>query len=269
MKIALYSRAEKPKIESVCSIFRSLGVEYVVNPERIDGQQFDFAASLGGDGTFLDAVRYIGASECADNLPIIGINSGRLGFLATINVEECETAFKALLSGDYKTEERSMIEVKGIDGATSDIALNEVTIQRQGVSMIEVEIKIDEVRVASYWADGVIVSTPTGSTAYSMSVGGAILAPGARCFIISPVGAHNLSLRPLVVPDTAKIEITTHSRDERGAVATIDNSQYNSTEGQTINLTRSCKTLKIININDTNFYNTLRQKLYWGIDIRK
>lgn len=269
MKIALYSRAETSKINSVCQMLDSLSIDYVVNPAKIDGEGFDMAASLGGDGTFLKSVRHIAASGCDEILPLIGINSGRLGFLATINLDQCLQAFNSLLKGHYTIEERTMIELQGIECTTSNIALNEVTIQRKNVGMIEIEIKIDGAKVASYWADGVIVSTPTGSTAYSMSVGGAILAPGARCFIISPVAAHNLSLRPLVVPDSAKIEITTRSRNGAGAIATIDNSQYTMAEGETIALSRSCKTLKIININNTNFYNTLREKLYWGIDIRK
>lgn len=272
MKFAIYTREENSKIEVICSVLRLLFIEYEINPKSVSRDEFDFAVTLGGDGTFLDAVRQMSAGSCCDGkdyIPLLGINSGRLGFLATISVEECAVAFEALREGRYTIDERTMLQILGLEQSEGgNFALNEFAIQKRGVSMIETQIKIDGAEVATYWCDGVIVSTPTGSTAYSMSVGGSILTPQSPCFIISPIATHNLSIRPLVVHDTAKVELIVRSRFDEGAIATIDNSRYEVENEQHFTLSKSCNRLEIINIGDTNFYNTLRKKLHWAVDLR-
>ncbi len=271
MKVAIFTRTDSSKIENLITQLKHYPIDYQINPQIDQLGRFDIAVTLGGDGTFLDAVRQMGL--CCDlssqsYLPLLGINIGRLGFLATISMEECRDAFDALLSNKYTIEERTMLKINGIEPVQARYAINEFTVQKHGVSMIETQITIDGVEVATYWADGVIISTPTGSTAYSMSVGGSILTPQSPCFIISPVAPHNLSLRPLVVHDTATIELRVRSRFDEGITVTVDNSSYSALNEQNFTIQKSDNKLKIINIGNTNFYNTLRQKLHWGVDLR-
>lgn len=274
MKLAIFSHQDSTKIDYLCSLLSSLDVDYELNPSLDDFVNFDLGVTLGGDGTFLDAVRQMGSARKSDKnssnyLPLIGVNAGRLGFLATVSLEECKEAFEAVLKGDYSYDCRSMLKIEGIEGGVNQFALNEFTIQKRDVSMVEIQIKIDDVEVATFWADGVIVSTPTGSTAYSMSVGGSILAPQSSCLVISPIAPHNLSLRPLVVQDSGVIELVVRSRYDKGALVTMDNSQCEVEDGTKIVLTKSDNKLQIIKIGDSNFYRTLRNKLHWGVDLRK
>ena len=182
MKIALYSRPENPSLPIITDELRRRGLDFTFNPESPAGH--DLALSFGGDGTFLSTVRKMGESH----IPILGINSGRLGFMAAVALEDISAAMDELRDGRYTIEERTLLQ---IEGGVQGLAVNEFTIQKNGTAMVSVEIGIDGENVATYWADGVIVSTSTGSTAYSMSVGGAILAPGCRCLILSPIAPHN------------------------------------------------------------------------------
>ena len=170
----------------------------------------DFMISIGGDGTFLEAITFLKNF----NIPIVGLNSGRLGFLANISKEEINLAFDAIFNNQYDFEYRSIIKVetgkKLFNGL--NYALNEVAIQKMNTDMITIDVFLNNEYVNSYWTDGLIVSTPTGSTAYSLSVGGPIAIPGSENFIIAPIASHNLTVRPLVVPDNNKISIKVNCR---------------------------------------------------------
>lgn len=259
MKIALYARAENPNLSTVVREIDRRGFAYALNPESSAG--YDLALSFGGDGTFLSAVRKMGACQ----IPILGINSGRLGFMAAVAADEIGPAMDKLHEGRYSVEERTLLAVEG--GATGR-AVNEFTIQKEGMSMISVEIGIDGGNVATYWADGVIVSTSTGSTAYSMSVGGAIVAPGCRCWILSPIAPHNLNIRPLVVPDTSVVTLRVTTRNGGEAIATIDNREQRVANGTGFTLSRAKQVLRVIRPEGNSFYRTLRDKLLWGVDAR-
>ncbi len=268
MKVAIFTYPNNPKIGELTDTISSHSMDYVINPESIDCG-YDAVITLGGDGTLLDSVRQISAGCSIDGCPpLLGINSGRLGFLATVNLNEISEAIIALQSGNYTLEERTMIEVKSHCVDNHWEALNEFTAQRSGVAMIEIDIVIDGIEVSSYWADGVILSTPTGSTAYSMSVGGAIITPNSPCFILSPVAPHNLSLRPLVISDSSTVEITVRSRFEDGVIITVDNTRYEAHNDQKFTISKSPNKLRLINLKQRSFYDTLRKKLNWGVDIR-
>lgn len=259
MKIALYARVENPDLAIAIRELESRGMVYALNPDEASG--YDLALSFGGDGTFLSAVRKMGASP----IPILGINSGRLGFMAAVASDEIGQAMDKLREGRYAVEERTLLEVAG---GVSGLAVNEFTIQKSGTSMISVEIAIDGEPVATYWADGAIVSTSTGSTAYSMSVGGAIVAPGCRCWIVSPIAPHNLNIRPLVIPDTSRLTLRVATRGGGEAIATIDNRERPVADGATFTLSRAARVLRVIRPAGHSFYKTLREKLLWGVDAR-
>lgn len=264
MRIALYTRSENPTVGQLTSLLDEMNVDYAINPTSTSGS--DFAISYGGDGTFLSSVRKMGH----DFIPVMGINSGRLEFLATVSKDRAEDAIRQLIAGNFDIDRRSMIKIDCRE-LPSDIprrALNEFTIQKSGTAMIRITVTIDHQQVGSYWADGIIVSTPTGSTAYSMSVGGAILTPGCRAFIISPIAPHNLNIRPLVIADCSKIELTVESRLECEAIATVDNREYGVMSGTQFELHRSKYDLEIVKLKEANFYKTLREKLLWGVDPR-
>lgn len=259
MKIALYSRADHSGLPRLTSELSQRGFCYRLNPGRSEG--YDVALSFGGDGTFLGAVRQMGAQP----LPILGINSGRLGFMAAVGQDEIGEALDQLCSGSYTVEERTLLQVcGGVEG----LAVNEFAVQKEGTSMISVEIGIDGEPVATYWADGVIVSTSTGSTAYSMSVGGAILAPGCRSLILSPIAPHNLNIRPLVIPDTSRVRLRVATRSGGHAIATVDNRESSVADGTSFELTRAAQPLRVIRPAGHSFYKTLRNKLLWGVDAR-
>ena len=261
MTAALYIRPDSPHLEQVQAAFAAAGVAVHTNPASTEG--CTHAVSVGGDGMFLSAVRRMGDTR---RLPLLGVNAGRLGFLATVGLEQLGGALRRLQSGDYKVEERQMLRLVGErDHCT---ALNEFTIQKKGVGMVELELRVDGVLAASYWADGIIVSTPTGSTAYSMSVGGAILTCGARSWIVSPIAPHNLSIRSLVVSDDVRIELTARSRRGGPVAFTLDNRQYEAPSDTTFALVRSAEGQPVVDLGNTHFYDTLRQKLGWGVDVR-
>ncbi|MEF9949610.1 MAG: NAD(+)/NADH kinase [Mucinivorans sp.] len=265
MKIALYVRADNVHQKSFEALLQGRGVDYAVNPNDTTG--CSHAISLGGDGTFLSAVRTMGSSR---RLPLMGVNTGRLGFLATVSLDDAQKALECLARGTYRTEQRAMIQVSGIDCCSGQkpTALNEFTIQKFGTSMIHIQMVVDGVVAASYWADGVIVSTPTGSTAYSMSVAGPILVPGCRCFVVSPIAPHNLSIRPLVVSDGVEIILTLTSRMGAESICTLDNREYRAVSGSSYTITKSDEYQEVISLANSNFYDTLREKLLLGIDLR-
>ncbi|MFV0541712.1 MAG: NAD kinase [Aestuariibaculum sp.] len=235
--------------------------------ETLDAS-FEFLVSVGGDGTILRAV------ELVKNLgiPIIGVNTGRLGFLATIQVSVIENAIQDILDGHYRISERSLLAVetlpKNKDIETLNFALNEIAVSRKNTtSMITVDTHLDGEFLTSYWSDGLIVSTPTGSTGYSLSCGGPVITPGANSFVLTPIAPHNLSARPLIIPDSTEIHLRVHGREDNhllsldSRIATLDN-------GTLIKIKKADFKIKMIDLLNESFLVTLRKKLLWGEDKR-
>ncbi|MDR1983691.1 MAG: NAD kinase [Prevotellaceae bacterium] len=225
---------------------------------------FSFFVSLGGDGTFLEATRFVRKN----NIPIIGVNTGSLGFLANVSVDEFQTVLGEILNGKYETEHRTLIHVEAQGKKNiSACALNEITLQRTMPALISTTVEINGERLSQYWSDGLIIATPTGSTAYSMSVGGPIIVPTASNFVISPIAPHNLAIRPFVISDDIEIKIKLQTRGEK-AMLTVDNQMFEVESGMEFTLKKSKYEISIIKPNSVNFYKTLRNKLMWGYDIR-
>lgn len=218
----------------------------------------ELVISYGGDGTFLQCVRMLRGRD----IPVMGINSGRLGFLANVPRVAVKDVIKNICSKNYIVEERSVIVAEGLG-----FALNEFSIQKEGVNMINICLSIDGEDVVEYKADGLLISTPTGSTAYSMSVGGPIVAPSCDCIVIIPIAPHNLTMRPLVVEGSAVIEVCAESR-MNNLVVTLDNTCFPAENGQTFRLHREKNRIKIAQMPDNSFYKTIRNKLMWGLDGR-
>lgn len=227
----------------------------------------DMAISIGGDGTFLRTARWVGDKE----IPILGINTGHLGYLADITVDEMIGAVDDLKNGLYKIETRSLIEVTSTRKEAIidwNYALNEVAILKQDTSsMISVATKVNDVDLATYLGDGLIISTPTGSTGYNLSVGGPIVEPTAPNWIISPIAAHSLTMRPLVVGDSHELTITTTSRATNYRVS-LDGRSVTLPVGSTIKLRKAPFVTKVVQRTKHNFGETLRNKLLWGVDKR-
>jgi len=226
----------------------------------------DFALSMGGDGTLLKTASRVGARQT----PIIGVNMGRLGFLADVSPADIEKSIDAIYREDYSVEDRALIRVETngepIDGCPC--ALNDVAIlKRDSASMISVRTRINGEYLTTYQADGLVISTPTGSTAYSMSNGGPIIVPRTGVMLLTPVAPHSLSVRPIVIPDNALIELTVSSRSHTFLVA-IDGRSGNMPEGTTLRLMRAPYVAKIVKRSGTRYFSTLREKLMWGADVR-
>ncbi len=228
--------------------------------------QADFAISMGGDGTLLKT-----ASRVRDKqIPILGVNMGRLGFLADVSADMIEDTIDALYRNDYSVEDRALIHVETngepIDGY--ECALNDVSIlKRDSASMISIRASINGDYLTTYQADGLIISTPTGSTAYSLSNGGPIIVPRTGVMLMTAVAPHSLNIRPIVLPDTAQIELTVTSRSHTFLVA-IDGRSGKLPEGTTLRLTRAPYTMKVVKRSGTRYFSTLREKMMWGADIR-
>ena len=228
--------------------------------------QADFVISMGGDGTFLKA-----ASRVREKMiPILGVNMGRLGFLADVSPSEIEQCVKALYADDFAIENRALIKVE-TDGEPLEgypCALNDVAIlKRDTASMISVRANINGEYLTTYQADGLIVATPTGSTAYSLSNGGPIVAPQSGIICLTPVAPHSLNVRPIVIPDTAEITLSVESRSHNFLVA-IDGRSEKCLEGTTLTIRRAAHNIKIMRLFGRNYYSTLREKMMWGKDNR-
>jgi len=224
-----------------------------------------FMFSLGGDGTFLETVALVQDS----GIPVVGINTGRLGFLSYISQESLSESLDSLFSGHYEIEERMLLKVESTVGLMegTDVALNEVRIYKRDASLIKVHVRINDEFLSTYWADGLILSTPTGSTAYNLSVGGPIVVPESQNFILSPIAPHNLTVRPLVLPDSVEIHMSVDTREDSYMLA-IDSHAMEMPADSSIVLRRADYTLKMIRIENNSFYLTLRNKLMWGADKR-
>lgn len=228
--------------------------------------QVDVVLSVGGDGTFLRTATRIGKL----GIPILGINTGRLGFLADVSSYEIEDTLDELFKNYYKIEERTLLKVESQDHAISGYhyALNEVAIlKRDSSSMITIRTFLNDDYLTDYQADGLVIATPTGSTAYSMSVNGPIILPQANTFVLSPVAPHSLNVRPLVIPDTYKITMDVESRSDHFLVA-LDGRSTVIRAGIEIKVSKAPFTTKVIKRYNHTFYMTLREKLMWGADNR-
>ena len=225
----------------------------------------DFALSVGGDGTFLTTAMQV----AEQNIPILGINCGHLGFLADVQTEDADQIMQKLLAGDYTIEERSMLEVSTSGDAAKRIvnpfALNEVAILKQELaSMISVETCLNGEPLHNYYGDGLIISTPTGSTAYNLSAGGPIAVPQSRVLLLSPVASHSLNVRPLVIPEDWKLDLRVHSRTGAYLIS-IDGRSQRLTEEITLHVEKSAHTVRLVQISGHSFINSLKTKLSWGI----
>lgn len=227
----------------------------------------DIAISMGGDGTFLNVAEKIRDRR----IPILGINTGHLGFLAEVTTADIEEALRKVMRGEYDVRERSLIEVEDPDGALTvyPFALNEVALlKHDNSSLIEVETHVDGALLACYMADGLIVCTPTGSTAYSLSVGGPVLEPQSETLCLSPIAPHSLTVRPVVLHDDVTIRLTVTSRSRRFLLS-VDGRSETLPSDRTLTLRKARYTLPVINIPPHDFFATLREKMMWGKDNRR
>lgn len=237
-----------------------------LQPLPQDLTSMDCMVSLGGDGTLLEAVKYVGAAE----VPVLGINTGRMGFLATVIPEEALDALARLEQGDYNPDPRTLLQVttRGTTALVPNFALNEVAVLKQdSAAMITVHVCINGHLRTTYWADGLMVATPTGSTGYSLSVGGPIMLPSAHSLVITPVSPHNLSVRPLVVPDSAVISLRVASRNQK-FLATLDGRASPISTDIELVVSQAPFRAQLVNLGTHNLFDVLRQKLHWGLDVR-
>ena len=231
-----------------------------------DDFDVDFVISMGGDGTFLKAASRVGAK----GYPIMGINMGRLGFLADVGPSEIEQSLTALYQDDYRVEEHTAIMVEPEGGSLEGCpyALNDIAVlKRDNASMISIRTSIDGEHLVTYQADGLIVSTPTGSTAYSLSNGGPIIAPNSGVLCLSPVAPHSLNIRPIVVPDDVSVKVRVESRNHNFLVA-IDGRSEKCSENTVLFIRKAPYKVRIIKRHSHKYYHTLREKMMWGADTR-
>ncbi len=291
MKIAIYSRGiENNQIKDIHQLFEELiknGAEPVffqdffnqfysaVNLENnystfnsfedLD-ESIDCMISLGGDGTLLDTVTLVRNSD----IPILGINYGRLGFLANIGKEEIASAIDAIINRKYVLDKRSLLHLEAnvpLFGETP-YALNDFSIHKKDISpMIKIHTYLNGEFLNTYWADGLIVSTPTGSTGYSLSCGGPVVFPDSSSFVITPIAPHNLNIRPIIVPDNTIISFELEGRSD-GFVCTLDSRREIITKEIQLAVKKESFDIKLIRMNENNFLQTLREKLSWGLDKR-
>ncbi len=291
MKIAIYGRTFNidfiKYIQQVFDILKDEGAEvfiykpflrFIDNFQQVDHDKcmvfesegdldsdISFIVSIGGDGTFLETIPY----ALNFKVPVIGLNSGRLGFLANISKEEIHSAFEAIFSKNYQIEYRTLLKLLAPDICVKELkyALNEVTVQKKGSSMITIDTYLNEEYLNTYFTDGLIVSTPTGSTAYSISVGGPIVMPGTNNLIIAPIASHNLTVRPIIIHDNLLITLRATSRQKQIQV-TADNKIIEINQPVEIKIGTADFKLQMLKLPNNSFYATIRNKLMWGADKR-
>ena len=229
---------------------------------------FDMFVSFGGDGTILRATTFVKDL----GIPIVGVNTGRLGFLSTFKKEDVRKVVQEFLKGDYTIVERSLVQIHAdaldVEFGELNFALNEITVSRKDTtSMITVETYLNNEYLTSYWADGLIISTPTGSTGYSLSCGGPVMVPTAKSLVLTPIAPHNLNARPLVISDDTEIRLRVSGREENHLVS-LDSRIASLENGHEITITKAPFTIRMIEYNSESFLKTLRNKLLWGEDRR-
>ena len=258
---------EKDFYESVLKISNIDIESFRCDTFKILDNSFDLLISIGGDGTILRAITYVKDL----NIPIVGINTGRLGFLATIPMNTVEKALDEIFEGNYRISKRSLLAITVGEGeAVFDLnfALNEITVSRKNTtSMISVETWLDDEYLTSYWADGLIVSTPTGSTGYSLSCGGPVIMPESDSFVLTPIAPHNLNARPLVISSNKIIKLKVSGREDEHLVS-LDSRIKTLPNNTTITIQKAPFNMHMIELKDERFIETLRKKLLWGADQR-
>lgn len=290
MKIAIYGRVFTEKyderIQQLFDILKSKNAELVVfekffqflkkrinipdyptfEAHNLNSSNADVMLSIGGDGTLLDTLVFVRDS----GIPIIGVNTGRLGFLSTISLLEIEQAIDALTNNEYTLDKRNLLrlETKNQLFGDQNFALNELTVHKKdSSSMIAIHAYLNGEYLNTYWADGLIVSTPTGSTAYSLSCGGPIIIPGSENFIITPIAPHNLNVRPIVMPSSNTITLKLEGRSKQYLVA-LDSRTETIDSSVELAIKKESFQVNLIRLNHHNFLSTLRNKLMWGLDLR-
>lgn len=293
MKIGIYGQSYKKEasiyIDELLNVLHNNNVEVCIESKFYDliklqnkpkttyktfskysdlDKSYNMLLTIGGDGTFLRAITYIRNS----NIPVLGINIGRLGFLANIKKENITQAINAIINKEYTIKERSLLKVSTNpemeDLKELNIALNEITIVRKDTTaMLTLETFLDNEYLTTYWADGLIFSTPTGSTGYSLSCGGPVITPSSKNLVITPIAPHNLNVRPLIINDDAKIKVILLGR-EKQALISLDSRIVTIPKNTTVNIKKASYSIKTVLLNNQSFLKTLREKLLWGEDIR-
>ena len=273
MKIALYYRhiesSAEPYLKELVDVLHDRGIETCVletPTSDLRPPTSDFLFSIGGDGTLLSSVQFVDPEHPEAFPPVLGINFGHLGFLTTVGKENLHGMVDELLAGRFTLEERSLLQLRP---PTSDFrpqySRNEVFVHRtEEASLLRIQVYVDEQYVATYAGDGVIVATPTGSTAYSLSCGGPILTPDSRCLLITPISAHTLTLRPIILPDTAKIRL--HVDDD--CFLGTDSRRTSLAGGSDLQLAKTPFTIRLVRLGQQNFFTAIREKLMWGTEVR-
>lgn len=290
MRIAIYGRPSPSnrcdEAKQIFSQLDALGIEYIVHQEYYDSlrnfvnfpekcatfslglkeKSVDYLVSIGGDGTFLESLPYVVKS----GIPVVGINTGKLGFLSLVPKGDIKPAINALRDKKFTIQTRSLLrlETTGSVFGENNYALNEVCVQRKDTStMVTVHAYINGELLNSYWADGLIIATPTGSTAYSLSCSGPILLPEDSSFIITPIAPHNLNVRPVVIPDSCVITLKVQGRTPTYLVS-LDSRSVPMDSSTELTIRKESFGVKIVELPDYSFAKTLRAKLSWGKDIR-
>ena len=286
MKFALFTKLDSNENnDHIFSVFKSLDkhqLDYDVDSQSFDliskldnynggfnfskveklSNEYDFVISIGGDGTILRSANEIGELS----IPIIGLNKGRLGFLANSPIEIIDSIIEKITNSNYRISERTIIQVE-FEGKTKN-ALNEISISRKNTtSLITIDTKLNDQYLNTYWADGLIISTPTGSTGYSLSCGGPIIMPDSKNLVLTPIAPHNLNARPLVISDNKEIEISINGRENEYFVS-ADSQIFSVNIDSKINISKAPYFLKMVEFEEDSYINTLREKLMWGKDRR-
>jgi NAD+ kinase len=285
LTFALYSRSvtgQQPLVESVIRFMQDNQCKVVLHKNILckhsDYQYFeshndlqqignvDFMLSIGGDGSFIDAANLIGDL----NIPLVGINTGRIGFLSAIKKDNYEACLRMLLDKQYTLESRSLLHIEGSEPLSLDthFVVNDVTIRATDSDSINaITVTTDGKHINTYWADGLIVATPTGSTAYSMSCGGPILHPQTDVVVLTPIASHSLSVRPLVIPASQTLEIAVSGRGGKYSLC-VDTQRLILSDNVTLRISKEKFAIQTVLFDNTNFYSTIREKLLWGLDKR-
>ena len=284
MKFAIYTKLDpQENNDHIFSVLKSLqkhNIDFDIDGDSFDlllnglnsktnfnrikklTKEYDFVVSIGGDGTILRSADEIGKLS----IPIIGLNKGRLGFLANSPIEVFDSLIDKIQASKFKISERSIIQVEFEGNIKS--ALNEISVSRKNTtSLITIDTKLDNQYLNTYWADGLIISTPTGSTGYSLSCGGPIIMPDSKNFVLTPIAPHNLNARPLVISDEKKIEISINGRESEYFVS-ADSKIFSVSIDSKLNISKAPHVLKMIEFEEDSYINTLREKLMWGKDRR-
>ncbi len=251
----------------IVAAFVPEGVKYDVfqSYDDLHGRA-DLMFSIGGDGTILDTVPFVRDS----GMPVVGINMGRLGFLSSISKNDIEEAVQCVLSGNYLVEQRTLLELIEPHDVFGDVryALNELNVIRNPEhSLLAIKVFVDDVYLNTYWGDGILLATPTGSTAYSLSAGGPIIAPNAKNFVITPIATHNLTVRPVVIPDDSTIRIQVEGREKK-FVFSMDSRSCTLDTSVQLEVRKAHFCLNLVRMRGEDFFSTIRNKLMWGKDNR-